>query len=122
MLNFRHHLNQSLTAYAQSHAINTSIYKAKLVASLVRNMSVDQALLQLEFSKKSIAAYMLQVLRSAIANAENNKSLDIDKLYISEILINKAFYLKRFEARARGRGSSKRKPFTKITIFVTQRG
>ncbi len=121
LLDYRHHLPKDTTAYARSTLVNTSVYKAGLVADLIRGMRADTAVLQLRFSKKKIASTILSVLNSAIANAENNKSLDIDNLYISEVLVERGPYLKRFTARARGRGSRIRKPLSKIVVFVTER-
>jgi large subunit ribosomal protein L22 len=64
---------------------------------------------------------LLAVLNSAISNAENNQGLDIDKLYVSEVKVGKAFTLKRFSARGRGRSSKIIKPYSRLTIYVTER-
>jgi len=109
-------------AIAKGTSIKASVQKLNLVASMIRGMNVSNALLQLEFCKRKCARDMRAVLASAIANAENNYNLDIDKLYVSTIHLGKAFSLKRFHPRARGRAGSVRKPFSKITICVSERG
>jgi len=89
---------------------------------MIKGMSVDQAMLQLRFSKKGVAKEVLKVLNSAVANAENNHSLDVDSLYVSEILVGKALMMKRFMARAKGRPSKVKKLFSNLVIFVSSRG
>ncbi len=112
--------NDSTTAYAKSALVRTSIYKANLVAAQIRKAKASEAILQLTFSKKKVSKDMLSVLNSAIANAQNNKNLDIDRLRISEVLIERGPYIKRFAARARGRGSRIMKPLSRFVIFVTE--
>ena len=121
LLEYRKHLPQDTTAFAKSGLVKTSTYKATLVADLIRNMKASEATLQLRFCKKKVAEDMLKVLNAAIANAENNHSLDIDTLYVSEIYVERGPYLKRFTARARGRGSRILKPFSRIVVFVTEK-
>ncbi|CAL7963307.1 50S ribosomal subunit protein L22 [Alphaproteobacteria bacterium] len=121
ILHYRKHLAQDSTAFAKSAPIKTSTYKLHLVADLIKGMEASKALLQLQFCSKKVSYDMHEVLRSAISNAENNMCLDIDRLYISEILVNKAFYLKRFMAKARGRAGRIQKPFSRITIFVSEK-
>ena len=122
LLQQRKHLDQEKTAHAVAMAIKTSPQKLGLVADLVKKMDVADAMLQLEFSRKSVAKIVRQVLNSAISNAQNNHNLDVDKLYISEVLVGKAFTLKRFSARARGRAAKISKPFSRMAVFVTERG
>ena len=112
--------NEATTAYAKSALVRTSIYKANLVANQIRKVKASEAILQLTFSKKKVSKDMLSVLNSAIANAQNNQNLDIDRLRISEVLIERGPYIKRFAARARGRGSSIMKPLSRFVIFVTE--
>lgn len=76
----------------------------------------------MSFSKKRIAKAALAVLQSAIANAENNHQLNIDKLYVSEAFVGKGLVMKRMHARGRGRGARVLKPFSNLTIVVTERG
>jgi large subunit ribosomal protein L22 len=112
--------NQDTTAYAKSSLIRTSVYKANLVADIIRKRSASDAVLQLQFCKRKVSKDMLSVLNSAIANAQNNKNLDIDRLRVSRVVIEKGPYIKRFTARARGRGSRIMKPLTRFVIFVTE--
>lgn len=112
--------NQDTTAYAKSSLIRTSVYKANLVADIIRKRSASDAVLQLKFCKRKVSKDMLSVLNSAIANAQNNKNLDIDRLRVSRVVIEKGPYIKRFTARARGRGSRIMKPLTRFVIFVTE--
>ncbi len=119
LLQARQHLNQKNTAYAQSAPIKSSVYKINLVAEMIRNMKASDAMLQLQFCKKKVAVDMHSVLKAAISNAENNLGLDIDKLYISEILVNKGICLRRFRPKARGRSGKIIKPFSKVAVFVT---
>lgn len=107
-------------ASATLKMLKTSPQKLGLVAGLIRGLDVESALLQLQFSKKRIANDVRKLLLSAIANAENNHDLDIDQLYISEVLVGKSLVMRRFRARARGRGAAIQKPFSNITIIVSE--
>ena len=89
---------------AMDRSVRSSAQKLNLVASSIRGMDASKALLQLQFSRKRIAADVKKVLQSAIANAENNHDLDIDRLVVSEAYVGKALVMKRFRPRARGRG------------------
>jgi large subunit ribosomal protein L22 len=115
------HLDISKTAYASAVAIKGSVQKVNLVCRIIAGMKADEALLQLQFCHKRAAKDLHQLLSSAIANAQNNHSLDVDTLYVSEVKIGKAFALKRFSARARGRGTKVLKPYSKVTIFVSEK-
>ncbi len=84
-------------------------------------MKVGSAINQLKFSNKRISKSLLKVLNAAIANAENNKQLDIDKLYIKEAFVGKSLRMKRWRPRAKGRAGSIIKPFSKVTIIVEER-
>ena len=81
---------------------------------------VETALADLEFSHKRISGEVKKVLQSAIANAENNHGLDIDSLIVSEAYVGKNLVMKRFRARARGRGAKILKPFSELTIVVRE--
>ncbi|CAG7590094.1 MAG: 50S ribosomal protein L22 [Candidatus Midichloria sp.] len=109
-------------ASAKATAVKASVQKLKLVADIIREMNVAEALLQLQFCKRKVAQDIKAVLHSAIANAENNDGMDIDKLYVSTIHLGKSFALKRFHPRGRGRAASIKKPFSNITICVSERG
>jgi large subunit ribosomal protein L22 len=105
---------------ASVNNLRVSPRKLGLVAGLIRNLHVSNALVQLSFSKKRIAKDVLKCLRSAIANAENNHSMDIDNLFVAEVLVGKAMVMKRFRARARGRGFRIEKPFSHLSIKLVE--
>ncbi|MBD20386.1 MAG: 50S ribosomal protein L22 [Rhodospirillaceae bacterium] len=108
-------------AMAFSKAIRISPQKLNLVASLIRGKEASEALANLTFSPKRVAYDVKRVLESAIANAENNHQLDVDRLYVSEASVGRAFALKRFRPRARGRTGSITKPFSNLTVVVRER-
>ena len=100
--------------------IRVSPQKLNLVAQMIRNQSASKALSILQFSKRRISNDVEQALRSAIANAENNHSLDIDKLVVKEAYVGKGVVMKRFHARARGRGAKIIKPYSHLTILLSE--
>ena len=100
--------------------LRTSPRKLNLVAQSIRGLPVQRALSELEFSHKRIAIDVRKALYSAISNAENNHSLDIDSLVVAEAYVGKNLVMKRFSARARGRSSRIEKPFSEITIVVRE--
>lgn len=106
---------------ATAKAMKGSIQKINLVCKLINRMDVDKAMLQLQFLRKRVAKDIASVLNSAISNAENNCGMNIDNLYISKIMVGKAFVLKRFHARGRGKASKIHKPFSRLTIYVKER-
>ena len=107
-------------AMAVDRSVRSSAQKLNLVAESIRGMDASKALIQLEFSKKRIAMDVKKVLQSAIANAENNHNLDIDKLVVSEAYVGKALVMKRFRPRARGRGGKILKPISNLTVIVKE--
>ena len=100
--------------------IRISPYKLNLAAKSIRGKKVDAALSYLEFSKKRISNTVKDTLESAIANAENNHALDIDKLYVDEAFVGKNMVMKRWRARARGRAAKILKPFSQLTIILKE--
>ena len=112
--------NKFNTAQAIVKNLRVSPRKLGLLAGLIRNLHVSDALVQLSFSKKRIAQDVLKCLQSAVANAENNHSLDIDNLFVAEVLVGKAIVMKRFRPRARGRGYQIKKPFSNISIKLIE--
>ena len=115
-------MNQTnLTAVAKDNMLRVSQLKLSLVANSIVNKSVSVAINKLKFSDKRISKNVLKVLNAAIANAENNKQLDIDKLFIKEAYVGKSIRMKRWRPRAKGRAGSIIKPFSKITIVVEER-
>ena len=108
-------------ALAKASAIRSSARKLNLVAASIRGMAAANALLQLTFEKRRVSNEVKKVLMSAIANAENNHNLDIDKLYVSEAWVGRAFVMKRFHTRGRGKSAGIQKPFSNLTIVVKER-
>jgi large subunit ribosomal protein L22 len=108
-------------AKAVGRGIRTSPRKLNLVAQTIRGKRAEAALAELSFSPRRVAHEVKKVLQSAIANAENNHDLDVDDLVVTEASVGKNMVLKRFHARARGRGASIEKPFAQITIVVEEK-
>lgn len=108
-------------AMAIGRNIRVSPRKLGVVAGLIRGKRVEAALSELTFSKRRIAKDVKKVLQSAIANAENNHQLDVDRLVVSEASVGKGLVMRRFHARARGRGAGIQKPFSHLTIVVRER-
>jgi len=107
-------------ANAKATSIKVSPRKLGLVANFIKGMRAGDALVQLQFSRKRISGEVRKLLLSAIANAENNHNLDIDRLIVSEVRVGKAMVMKRFHARARGRGARILKPFSNMEIIVRE--
>ena len=107
-------------AKAELRMVRTSPIKLNLVAGLIRGLKVEKALANLTFSKKRISNDVKKLLESAIANAENNHGLDVDNLVVAEASVGKAMVMKRFRARARGRGAKILKPFSNMRIVVRE--
>ncbi len=108
-------------AKAIAKNIRISPQKLNLVAGLIRGKKVNQALADLEFSRKRVAQDVRKCVMSAVANAENNHGLDVDELVVAEAHVGKNILMKRFAARGRGRGSPIIKPFSQITVIVRQK-
>jgi large subunit ribosomal protein L22 len=108
-------------AMASAKAIRVSPQKLNLLAGLIRGKDAAKALSDLTFSSRRVSADVKKVLESAIANAENNHQLDVDRLYVSAATVGRAFALKRFRPRARGRTGSITKPFSNLTVIVRER-
>ena len=114
-------MNQNTTAIARDNMIRISPTKLSILVNSIVNMKVSKAVNQLQFSSKRISKSILNVLNAAVANAENNKQLDIDKLFIKEAFVGKSLRMKRWRPRAKGRAASIIKPFSKVTIIVEER-
>jgi large subunit ribosomal protein L22 len=95
--------------------------KLNLVAAMIRGMDAERALASLTFSRRRISDDVRKAVQSAIANAENNHQLDVDRLYVKEASVGKALTMRRFRPRARGRIGKIRKPFSHLTIVVGER-
>mgnify|MGYP001218805547 CR=1 FL=1 len=108
-------------ALAVGAMMRVSPRKLGLVADLIQGMSAARAVTALEFSRKRIARSVKKVLESAIANAENNHDLDVDRLYVAEASVGKQMVMKRLHARARGRAGRIEKHFSRLRIIVRER-
>jgi large subunit ribosomal protein L22 len=98
--------------------VRLSVDKGRLVADLIRGKKVDRARDILKFTPKKAAGIVLKALDSAIANAEHNDAADIDELKVTSIYVEQGATLKRFSARAKGRGNSISKPTCHIYVTV----
>jgi large subunit ribosomal protein L22 len=105
-------------AKAVLRSLRVSPQKLNDVAAMIRGKKVDRALAELTFSRKRISHDVKKTLQSAIANAENNHSLDVDTLVVAEAFVGKGLVMKRFSPRARGRAGRISKPFSQLTIVV----
>jgi len=108
-------------AQAVAKAIRTSPRKLNVVAELIRGKDAAKALAELTFSKRRIAVTVKKVLQAAIANAENNHQLDVDRLFVAEAHVGRSFLMRRFHARGRGRSAGIVKPFSHLTVIVRER-
>jgi len=108
-------------AMAKARAIRTSPRKLNLVAASIRGMAVGKALSELTFSKRRVAQDVKKVLQSAIANAENNHNLDVDRLIVAESYVGKAMIMKRYHPMAKGRAGRIIKAFSNLTIIVREK-
>jgi len=107
-------------AYAVLRNLRISPQKLNLVATMIRGMDAEKALAALTFSRRRISDDVKKAVQSAIANAENNHQLDVDQLIVSEVSVGKALTMKRWRARARGRGAKIIKPFSNLRIVVRE--
>jgi large subunit ribosomal protein L22 len=108
-------------ASAFQRALRTSPRKLNLVAQTIRGKSAAAAVAELTFSRRRIARDVRKVLQAAIANAENNHQLDVDRLYVKEATVGRAFVMKRFHTRGRGRSARIEKYFAHLTVIVRER-
>ena len=108
-------------ASAFLRSLRTSARKLNLVAQTIRGKDAAAALATLTFSRRRIANDVKKVLQAAIANAENNHQLDVDRLYVKEATVGRAFVMKRFHTRGRGRSARVEKHFAHLTVIVRER-
>ena len=101
--------------------VRSSPRKVSLVLDYIRGKKADIALRDLDFTRKKIALDVSKTVKSAIANAENNYQHDIDNLFIKEAYVGKSLVMKRFRPRAKGRASPIKKPFSRITIILSEK-
>jgi large subunit ribosomal protein L22 len=109
------------TSEAFIKALRISPLKLRRVTRVITGMPVEKAMMSLSFSKMRIAKDVKALLNSAMANAENNHGMDIDNLVVERIDVGKSFVMKRFQARAKGRGARILKPFSNIRIVLTEK-
>tara|TARA_Y100000590_G_scaffold467843_1_gene648216 strand:+ start:614 stop:1000 length:387 start_codon:yes stop_codon:yes gene_type:complete len=100
--------------------VRSSPRKINILLKNIRGKKVDVAVRDLSFARQRIAFDIKKTVQSAIANAENNHQYDIDNLYITEAYVGKSLVLKRFRARAKGRASGIKKPYSNITIILSE--
>lgn len=105
---------------AEGNTIRVTYRKLGDVAKMIRGKKASVAMDELAFSKRRIAKNVREVLKSAIANAEHNKGMDVDRLYVTEAFVGKSITMKRFRPRAKGRGASILKKFSNITVVVKE--
>jgi large subunit ribosomal protein L22 len=108
-------------AMAFAKHLRTSPQKLNLVAQTIRGMDCEKALAELQFSHRRISGEVKKLLESAIANAENNHQLDVDRLFVAEASVGKDILMKRWRARARGRVGRIVKPFSNMRLVVRER-
>jgi len=101
--------------------VRSSPRKISLLLDHIRGKKVDIAIRDLSFARQRIAADIKKVVQSAVANAENNFQKDIDNLFIKEAYTGKSIVLKRFRARAKGRASGIKKPYSNVTIILSEK-
>ena len=108
------------TVKAVNRNVRSSPRKVNLILKNIRGKKADIAIRNLSFARQRIASEIKKTVQSAIANAENNNQYDIDNLYIKEAYVGKSIVLKRFRARAKGRASGIKKPYSNLTIILSE--
>jgi len=109
------------TVKAINRNVRSSPRKINILLKYIRGKKADIAIRDLSFARQRIAFDIKKTVHSAIANAENNNQYDIDKLYITEAYVGKSIVLKRFRPRAKGRASGIKKPYSNITIILSEK-
>ena len=110
----------SNTVKAINRNVRSSARKVNILLKNIRGKKVDVAIRNLSFARQRIAFEIKKTVQSAIANAENNNQFDIDNLYVKEAYVGKSIVLKRFRARAKGRASAIKKPYSNLTIILSE--
>ena len=101
--------------------VRSGARKANLVLNFVKGKKADIAIRDLEFTRKKVALDIKKTIKSAISNAENNYQYDVDNLYVKEAYAGKSIVMKRFRPRAKGRASSIKKPYSRVTIILEEK-
>ena len=108
------------TVKAINKNVRSGARKINTLLKNIRGKKVDVAIKNLSFARQRIAFEIKKTVQSAIANAENNNQFDIDNLYVKEAYVGKSIVLKRFRARAKGRASAIKKPYSNLTIILSE--
>ena len=112
--------NSKNTVKAINRNVRSSPRKINILLKNIRGKKADKVIRDLSFARQRIASEIKKTVQSAIANAENNNQYDIDNLYVKEAYVGKSIVLKRFRARAKGRASGIKKPYTNLTIILSE--
>ena len=110
----------SNTVKAINRNIRSGARKINILLKNIRGKKVDVAIKNLSFARQRIASEIKKTVQSAVANAENNNQFDIDNLYVKEAYVGKSIVLKRFRPRAKGRASPIKKPYSNLTIILSE--
>ena len=110
----------SLTVKAVNKNVRSSPRKLALVLNFIKGKKADLALKDLQFTRKRIAKDVSKTVKSAISNAENNNQFDIDNLFVKEAFVGKSLVMKRFRPRAKGRAAPILKPYSSVTIILSE--
>ena len=110
----------SNTVKAINRNVRSGTRKINILLKNIRGKKVDVAIKNLSFARQRIASEIKKTVQSAVANAENNNQFDIDNLYIKEAYVGKSIVLKRFRPRAKGRASPIKKPYSNLTIILSE--
>ena len=110
----------SNTVKAINRNVRSGARKINILLKNIRGKKVDVAIKNLSFARQRIASEIKKTVQSAVANAENNNQFDIDNLYVKEAYVGKSIVLKRFRPRAKGRASAIKKPYTNLTIILSE--
>ena len=108
------------TVKAINKNVRSGARKINTLLKNIRGKKVDVAIKNLSFARQRIAFEIKKTVQSAIANAENNNQFDIDNLYVKEAYVGKSIVLKRFRPRAKGRASAIKKPYSNLTIILSE--
>ena len=100
--------------------VRSGARKANLLLNFIRGKKADIAIRDLEFTRKKVADDIKKTVKSAVANAENNYQYDIDNLYVKEAYVGKSIVMKRFRPRAKGRAAPILKPYSSVTIILSE--
>ena len=115
------HTKDLSTVKAVYRNLRSSTRKINDILRSIRGKKADIALRNLQFSEKRVSKEISKTIKSAVANAENNNQLDIDNLFIKEAYVGKGMVMKRYRPRARGRAGEIKKPFSNLTIIVSEK-